>query len=106
VPRPTVGCVLGLPRPTVRGFAGGAASLSDVGLPTERCHAVDYIGGLLKSLTPPQNCCSLSLLCELCASTLSTVTQGFTYSPVSIDLRVTWVKFGLEGFGSLLFLFQ
>ena len=29
------------------------------------------------------------------APTLSTVDQGFTYSPVSIDLRVSWVKFWL-----------
>jgi hypothetical protein len=101
-----VATVLGLPRPTVSGFAGDATSLSDVGLPTERCHAVVYSDALLKSLIPPQNCCSLSLLCELCASTLSTVTQGFTYSPVSIDLRVTWAKFGLEGFGSPLFCFS
>ena len=79
----------GLPCPTVNGFAGDATSLSDAGLPTERCHAVVYSDALLKSLISPQNGRSLSLLCELCASTQSTVTQGFTYSPVSIDLRVT-----------------
>jgi hypothetical protein len=44
VPHPTVVCMLGLPRPTFRYFAGGATSLSDVSLFAERCHAVDYIG--------------------------------------------------------------